>query len=102
MPDFRLIATGEAQARTATGKRAQFLQEYVGYIQQLREGSAGTLSPAAGESLAAVRRRLGKAAAATGRDLVIKRTADALHFWDREGSQTAHRRPGRPRKNPLA
>lgn len=102
MPDFRLITAGEAQAQTATGKRAQLLQEYVGYIQQLREGQAGTLRPAAGESLAAVRRRLGKAATATGRELVIRRTADALYFWDRSGSQPARRRPGRPRKNPLA
>ena len=95
MPEFRLIPVGEAQAKTQTvGKRAHLIQEYVGYIDALRRGQAGTLRPSEGESVAAVRRRLGKAAKATGKDLVVKRSGDQVVFW--EGT----RRPGRPRKRP--
>jgi hypothetical protein len=82
----------DAQARTTTGKRAQLLQEYVGYINQLKRGRAGALRASEGESLATVRRRLGDAARLAGKDLVMKRKGDEVVFWE------ASRRPGRPRK----
>jgi hypothetical protein len=93
VPEFRLVSIAEAHAETATeGKRALLLREYIGYIEQLKRGQAGTLRPAEGESVAAVRRRLGKAAKAAGKDLVMKRSGDEVVFWE------ARRRPGRPRK----
>ncbi len=33
MPTFSTLPIGEARARSATGKRAALLQEYVGYIE---------------------------------------------------------------------
>ncbi len=97
MPEFRLVSLAEAQASTATeGKRALLLREYVGYIDQLKRGQAGSLRPAAGESVAAVRRRLGRAAKAAGKNMVMKRSGDEVVFWE------ARRRPGRPKKQPTA
>ncbi len=92
MPEFRLISVAEAQAKTVTNKRAALIQEYVGYIEQLTRGRAGTLRACEGESVAAVRRRLGKAANAAAKDLVMKRVGDDVIFWE------APRKPGRPRK----
>ena len=92
MPEFRLITAAEAQAKTVINKRAALIQEYVGYIEQLTRGRAGTLRPGEGESVAAVRRRFGEAAKAAAKDLVIKRVGDNVAFWE-----TA-RKPGRLRK----
>ena len=95
MPTFQLLSQREALARTVTGKRAQVLQEYVGYIEQLKPGQAGTLRASEGETLSAVRRRLGAAAKLQGKNLVIKRTGDEVVFWLGE----PRRRRGRPRKD---
>ena len=92
MPHFSLIPLADAQARSTTGKRAQLLREYMGYIEQLRRGRAGALRASEGESLAIVRRRLGDAARMASKDLVMRRRADEVVFWE------APRRPGRPRK----
>ena len=43
MPTFSTLRIGEARARSATGKRAVLLQEYVGYIQRVAPGEAGNL-----------------------------------------------------------
>ena len=57
MPTFNLVSREEAARKAATtGKRAQILREYLGYIEQLAEGRAGKLQAGTGETLAAVRR----------------------------------------------
>ena len=95
MPIFELVSQREANTKTATGKRAQVLDEYTGFIAQLKPGRAGALRASEGETLGAVRRRLGAAAKLQGKRLVIKRTGDVIYFW----SKTATGRgPGRPRK----
>ena len=50
MPTFELVSIVEATLKTATGKRAQIAKEYVGYIEQLREGHAGRLQASEGET----------------------------------------------------
>ena len=96
MPTFGTISIGEARARSATGKRAALLQEYVGYIQRVAPGEAGMLEAGEGETTQAIRRRLNAAAEALGKSLEFRRTASAVYFWSSEG-----RRRGRPRKNPV-
>ncbi len=96
MPTFGTLPIGEARAKSATGKRAALLQEYVGYIQSVGSGEAGMLEPGEGETPLAVRRRLTAAAEVLGKDLEVRRTAGAVYFWAAEG-----RRRGRPRKNPV-
>ena len=96
MPTFGTLPIGEARAKSATGKRAALLQEYVAYIQGVPSGEAGMLEPGAGETTQAIRRRLAAAAAALGKELEVRRTATAVYFWAGEG-----RRRGRPRKNPV-
>ena len=99
MPQFRVVSLEEAIAESATGKTAQIRREYLGYIEQLPEGQAGRLQPSAGESIAAVRRRLGSAAKLVGKNLVMKRTAEELYFWVQpEAPSTGRRRRGRPRR----
>ena len=94
MPTFERIPLGEAKTKTASGKRAHIIAEYVAYIDQLAGGEAGKLQPSEGESVGAVRRRLGAAARQAGKDLTIKRKGDEVYFW-----VEARRRRGRPRKS---
>ena len=73
MPKLDVIPIEEARGKTisesaSVRKRAQILQEYLGYIDQLRSGQAGRLVAGAGETTATVRRRIGAAARSGGRN----------------------------------
>ncbi len=99
MPKFQLLPVDEAMMKSSTGKRAQLAREYMGYIEQLGKGQAGRLEATSGETVGAIRRRLGAAAKAAGKDLVMKRTGDAVFFWVKGNeAATGPRRRGRPRK----
>jgi len=99
MPKFKSLPLAEAMVKSATGKRAQLTKEYMDYIERLPSGQAGQLQAAGGESIAAVRRRLGAASRVAGKDLVIKRVGEELFFWVRPGGKGAtKRRRGRPAK----
>ena len=97
MPTFDILPLNEARAKSATGPRAALLQEYMGYIQRVPPGQAGKLVPGEGETTQAVRRRLAAAAEALGKELQIRRSANAVYFWTLENP-----RLGRSRKNPAA
>ncbi len=94
MPTFYRVPLGEAKTKTASGKRAQIIAEYVRYIEELQEGEAGRLQAGEGETLATVRRRLGTAAKESGRSFAIRRKGDEIYFWAEE---TRRRRRGRPK-----
>ncbi len=81
MPRFEMVPVNEALVKTASEKQAEALKEYLGYIEQLKRGEAGRLQASAGESIRAVRRRLGAAAKLTEKNLVIKRAGDDIYFW---------------------
>ena len=91
MPTFSLVSIGEARAKTATGKRAALLQEYVGYVQSVAPGEAGMLEVGEGETTQGIRRRLTAAAEMLGKNLEVRRSASAVYFW-----ASALRRRGRP------
>ena len=97
MPTFGTLSLGEARANSATGQRAALLQEYMVYILRAGAGQAGKLGPRHGETTQAVRRRLTAAAEVLGKDLQVRRSANAVYFWTPEAP-----RRGRPRKNPVA
>ncbi len=100
MPKFDLVSLQEAMSVTATGKRAQITQEYVGFINRLGAGEAGKLEASPNETVTAIRRRLGSAAKAAGKDITIKRTGDKVYFWvQSRGKTNTGRKRGRPRKN---
>jgi hypothetical protein len=99
MPTFQVLPINEAQANSVTGKRAQILHEYMAYVEQVPAGQAGSLSASSGETISAVRRRLGAAAKALGKTLTIRRTDQRVYFW--VAGQDGKRRRGRPRKNPI-
>ena len=61
------------------------------YLGRVPAGQAGQLQAAPGETTNAVRRRLGAAAKATGKTLVIRRSDDTVFFW-------VQPRNGRPRR----
>lgn len=81
MPTFESMSRSEAQLKSASGPRASLMREYVGYIERVPVGEAGRLSADPGESLAAIRRRLGAAAKYLRREITIRRTEDAVYFW---------------------
>ena len=97
MPTFDTIPLHEAHASSATGQRAALLQEYMGYIQRVVPGQAGKLEPGEGETTQALRRGLTAAAEALGKELQVRRSANAVYFWTQEAP-----RRGLPRKNPAA
>lgn len=94
MPVFETVALQDAMARSISSKRAQALQEYVHYLEQLGPGQAGKLTPGDGETVPTIRRRLGAAAKMAGKTLKISRTGDEIYFWE----QGPTRRRGRPRR----
>ena len=67
------------------------------YIQRVAPGQPGKLEPGEGETTQAVRRRLAAAAEALGKELQLRRSANAVYFWVPETP-----RRGRPRKGPTA
>ena len=98
MPKLDIVAIEEARVKTASGgKRAQILQEYLGYIGQLKSGQAGRLVASAGETTATLRRRIGAAARAAGHKLTIRRAGDEVYFWT-EGRRSANGRRTRGRR----
>ena len=93
MPEVQRLSLGEAQLQSGTGKRAQLIRQYVEYVEQVEMGQAGKLTPNAGESVTAVRRRLTAAAQYLGRELVVKRTKDdTVIFWLDTGEPRRRRR----------
>ncbi len=92
MPLFSVVPAAQAQRRPASSKRTLLLKEYQGYIEQAGSSRAGGLTPDAGETPQAVRRRLGAAAKLSGVRLTIKRAGQTVYFW------RATRR-GRPRRS---
>ena len=94
MPIFERVPLGEAQMKTASGKRAAIIAEYVRYIEQLGDGEAGRLQAAEGEPITTVRRRIGAAGRQLGKKLTIRRTGDEVYFW---ATETRKRGRGRPK-----
>ena len=92
MAKFELVDMEEAAPKKTVRPGAAITAEYAGYIAQVSKGQAGKLTPAEGETRAAVRRRLGIAAKASRTDLVIKRAGDTVYFW-----VTGRRRGRRPK-----
>ena len=86
---IKTVSLEEAGVRVVTGKPAELLNEYLGYLSQPPPGMAGSPGVGAGETTQAVRRRLGAAATARGVGLTIRRTADTVYFWVTQGKGTA-------------
>lgn len=99
MPKFELVPLEEAEVSSATGKRAEIIREYMGYLEQLKDGQAGKLQVGEGETPAALRRRLGAAARLAGKELVIRRADDIVYFWVQPDGRRRRRGPGRPKKS---
>ena len=92
MPLFSIVPAEQAQRQPVSSQRALLLKEYQGYIEQAGSGRAGSLTPDAGETPQALRRRLGAAAKLSGVRLTIKRSGQTVYFW-----RTTRR--GRPRRS---
>ena len=82
MPEFEVISRQEAKARSDTGKRSQILREYVEHVESLGTDQAGRITLSPGETVATVRRRLGAAIKATGKNVQIKRVGAEIYFWE--------------------
>lgn len=94
MPEFELVSRQEAMARSDTGKRSQVIREYVEHVERLGPDQAGRVTLSPGETMATVRRRLGAAIKATGKNVRIRRVGTDIYFWE----ESVKRRGGRPRK----
>ena len=83
MPTFEIVPLNDAMLKSATGPRARITAEYLAYINELEKGRAGRLQLGEGETVAAVRRRLGVAAKIAGKELVVKRSGDTIFFYQK-------------------
>ena len=93
MVKFEVMSQTKAEMDSATGRRAEIMVEYLGYLNQLKEGEAGVLTVSGtDESPTALRRRIGKAAQAAGKEVVIRRKGDAIYFWLGSGVRRRGRR----------
>ena len=81
MPGFRRVSREETSRRPAVSPALAQLKQYQGYVKKITPGQTGRLTPAKGETPAAVRRRLGAAAKALGVQLTVKRVDDQVFFW---------------------
>lgn len=96
MPKFEIITKEEAQSKSKfTGKSGQIMAMYMFFIEQLKEGKAGKLKAGDGETIQAIRRRLGKAAKLAGKEIVIKKLHDEIYFW-----LDVEEKPKRKRRTP--
>ena len=69
MPVFGLIPMQDEVVRFAlTGKRGEIMEEYFGYVSQLKPAKAGKLSLVEGDTSAAVKQCLGTAAKMKGKN----------------------------------
>ena len=91
MPEFDLLPMDGA---FVTLEQARIAEEYLGYIDKLEPGQMGRLRPADGETLHAVRRRIGVAARLSRKTLGIRQTQDEVYFWLRRDPKR-RRRKGR-------
>ncbi len=91
MPRFQIIPAGDVPQPKPTGRRAEVLNEYTGYIEQIGRRGAGKLTPVEGETTQAVLRRLGAAAKLAGTSLIVRRNGQDIYFWTKP-------RRGRPPK----
>ncbi len=82
MPQFIPISLRRAKGRR-TRRRSPTLREYRSYISRLSPGQAGYLVPSEGETALQVRWRIGAAARASGKTIVIRRNGDDVYFWER-------------------
>ena len=96
MPVFDLIPMQEAVVRCAlTGKRGEIMEEYFGYVSQLKARQSRETEPGGRRHFSAVKQRLGTAAKLKGKQLVVKQVDDDVYFWEAE----TQKRRGRPRKS---
>ncbi len=92
MAKFEVMSQTKAELDSATGRRVEIMVEYLGYLNQLKEGEAGVLRVSGSdESPTALRRRIGKAAEAAGKEIVIRRKDDAIYFWLGSGARRRKR-----------
>ena len=104
MPKFELITKDEARSKSRFGGRSgQILAMYTFFIEQLEDGKAGRLKASEGETIQAVRRRLGKAAKMADKELIIRRVHDEIYFWvgsEESASQSKRTTPKKLVKTP--
>ena len=81
MPNFEKVPIDDATRMTASGRRSRVIRENLKYIDQLEPGHAGRSRPDNGETVQALRRRLGKAANLTDKNVRIRRVGEEIYFW---------------------
>lgn len=91
MPKFEIMPAADVPRAEPTGRRAELLNEYMGYIEQIGRRRASKLTPVEDETPQAVRRRLGAVAKQAGANLIVRYGGPDIYFWKKP-------RRGRPPK----
>ena len=96
MPKFELVRKHEAIEKAATSsKRGKIMSLYGFFIEQLQDDRAGKLQPSEGETVQAIRRRLGKAANLAGKEITVKTVDEEVYFWIDASDKPTQKRKGR-------
>lgn len=93
MPTFEIIPMQEAElAMTLSGARGAQLRDYVEIVRQLEPGNAGRVTANEGDTTAAIRRRLSRAAELLNKNIVVNRQDNVVYFWEEGQGPTPVRR----------
>ena len=95
MPSFEIIPMQEAElALTLSGARGAQLREYVEIVRQLEPGMAGRVTATEeGDTTAAIRRRLARAAELLNKNITVNRQENVVYFWhEGDGPEPVRRR----------
>ena len=93
MPTFEIIPMQEAElAITLSGARGAQLREYIEIVRQLEAGNAGRVAANEGDTTAAIRRRLSRAAELLNKNIVVNRQDNVVYFWEEGQGPTPVRR----------
>ena len=97
MPTFDTLPLHEACASSATGQRNGAASGIYRVHPARNPRTGGEAGAREGETTQAVRRRFAKAAQALGKDLEVRRSANAVYFWSLEtpAPRQAPQEPGR-------
>jgi hypothetical protein len=93
MPEFSTLSVTDARRQTAPNRLKSYMDEYIGYLHQLRPGQAGVLTSVGDETATAIRNRVQAVARELRLALIIRRKGDAVYFW-REQQDASRPRSG--------
>ena len=96
MPRVRQLTVSEARVKTAaTGRNAELIKTYTGYLEALSSTNSLAFEPSEGEELKSIVKAIKLTARATMKSVVVKQVDGVAYVFE----ATTKKRRGRPPKS---